>query len=1099
MNTTHKKNTTGLIRKWFTRSVACMALLFAAWSGSAATLTKSASGIWDYNNTLFSSASNWTNNTDTAQFNTKGITINVSTNNGPVGASGLIFPTSGVTFTNQPLQIGAGGISTTPQNNCTLVFSNDLQLTVSQVWSMAPRNSDFAVYGNLSGTGTTANLIFDALGYNGRLILYGSNSLSGTMTVQNTGRLLLDYGATRQNNSKLDPNNALILNNSADIQWQGGAGAFTQAVNGLTISGPGYFYLYRVNSNNVLQVGQITRTGVGSTLLLGNSSGAVTTSSSNQNGIIGAWATTANGWAYNTTDAANGPLAGFLGTNDTNSVVWTTTENVNMNAGTVTMAGNKTINTLRLGGTTSFNLGGNELTLNAGGLMAASATPTLSNGSIQSGLASGELFVYANTVNLTNSATIKDNSATPTVLVKAGANTLVLGGYNTYSGATYVNQGTLLLADGGTLGTNAINVGYNGTLTFNRSDTFSLTNTITGSGNGNGIVQNIGPGVVNLTTSNSIFGLPHIVYNSFQSQMKNTGSGTLNVNLGGTNVFGIIDNSGSGKLTLTGKDAVNTVVSLTVSGSGGGMILTNVSVNTINAGGNQGNMSVIGSAANSVGCYLLIAGTNGPNQQTTYSGGWMYIPSSGNTSSSNNYVMVSEGGVLTNCTLYFGGYAATGPNNGLIITNGGRAYISLGLGVGGSSSNYIYVGGTDSRGNNALLNSNGGVLYVGQGQQGPGAYGNWMKVDQGGVVISVGASIGNGTNCAYNRAQVTGSGLWNVGGSMSVGVGSYIANFNSLLVDNGGMATNITTLNVGVAGLNANNYSNVVSVTSGGLLEVKTGISVANNTGATSSGNYVTNSGGILQFTTATPAISIGNSTQNGIVIADATISYKGLLVAGRVNLTNNWGNSGIGTNGVAWSGNNTLRLHSSAATNSLGWPYVFDTNLGPTNYVNLELLGNSTIYGKGITLGANGSMRLSDAVATISGGVTNFGCIAGSGTVSGLVTMASGSILSPAGTGKLAFSTNLTFTGTSTYNWNYNASTCSVVTVGGTLTLPTTMNLTVIGSGELPADTVFFTWPTGTTAPSTTWNVSPAKYAVKATPTGYVLTIRAGTLIKFY
>jgi hypothetical protein len=30
MDTTHKKNTTGLIRKWFTRGVACMALLFAA-------------------------------------------------------------------------------------------------------------------------------------------------------------------------------------------------------------------------------------------------------------------------------------------------------------------------------------------------------------------------------------------------------------------------------------------------------------------------------------------------------------------------------------------------------------------------------------------------------------------------------------------------------------------------------------------------------------------------------------------------------------------------------------------------------------------------------------------------------------------------------------------------------------------------------------------------------------------------------------------------------------------------------------------------------------------------------------------------------------
>jgi autotransporter-associated beta strand protein len=1126
-----------------------MALLFAAMSVSAVTLTNSTGNItWDYNNTAsFSGSKKWTDNNDAFYNGGQGV-INVDNTYGQVGAYRITFnPPYTCNFTNGLLQIGAGGIfDSLTGGGGNPKFYNNLQLMADQVWSKNNRNQDLQMYGNLSGT---ANLIFDALNYNGRLSLYGSNSLSGTMTVQNAGRLLLDYKVMGQNNSKLDPNSSLILSNSADIQWQGGYN-FTQAVNGLTISGPGYFYLNRVNSNNVLQVGAITRIGVGSTLIFGNPSGAVTTSSTNQNGILGAWATTANtanttnGWAYNATGTANGPLGTFLGTSDTNSAGWTATENVSMtNGALVTLDGSKPINTLRLAGTTNFNLGGNTLTLAAGGLMATAKNSTMSNGYIQSGLASGELFVYANGVNLTNSAIIQDNGATPTILVKAGGGTNIVAGLNTYSGATYVNQGALLVANGANLSTNVINVSYNGTLTFNRTDTLSLSNTFTSYG----IVQNIGSGTLSLTTSNSIFGLP-FTSGFTQPVLQNTGSGTLNVNLIGPNTLGNIANSGSGTLSLTGAGLVNTGVQFTV--SNGGIILTNVSMVMTAVGG----QTVIGSSTISVGNYLLIAGTNGPNSQTTLnnSGGPIFI-GSGGAGCYNNTVMISEGGVLTNSAITLGGgTTASGPNNALIVTNGGQVFARLDKGITGSitalqlgyyagaNSNYVYVGGTDISGNNALLDLGGSALTLGGYSTGyligPGN-GNWVKVDQGGVVTN-GSSIGVGclstssgnylivtnggkvftsgnsyigdhgttsvgnTNGMYNWAQVTGNGsLWSVGGTMAVGNGTNNCNFNSLLVDNGGMVTNITTLNVGVAGGGGNNNSNFVSVTGGGLLEIKTGISIANNTGATSSGNTVTNNGGILQFTTATPAISIKNSTQNGIVITDATISYKGLLVAGRVNLTNNWGNSGIGTNGVVWSGANTLRLHSSAATNSLGWPYIFDTfnPVAPTNYVNLELLGNSAIYGKGVIIGANGSMRLSDAVATISGGVTNFGRIAGSGTISSLVTMAAGSSLSPDGTGTLAFSTNLTFTGTSTYNWNYNASTCSVVSVGGTLTLPATMNLTVNGIGDLPANTVFFTWPTGTTAPSTTWTVSPEKYAVRATPTGYVLTIRAGTVITIY
>jgi len=195
--------------------------------------------------------------------------------------------------------------------------------------------------------------------------------------------------------------------------------------------------------------------------------------------------------------------------------------------------------------------------------------------------------------------------------------------------------------------------------------------------------------------------------------------------------------------------------------------------------------------------------------------------------------------------------------------------------------------------------------------------------------------------------------------------------------------------------------------------------------------------------------------------------------------------------------GNNTLRLNGSTATNTLGRAYEFNTGFGPTNYVNLELLGTSFLKGNGVVIGTNGSMTLiSNAKAVMSGVTTNYGTLAGSGMVSGLVTMASGSILSPAGTGALSFSSNLTFLGTSTYNWNYTASTCSVVKVGGTLSLPGPINLNITGNNALPANPVLFTWQ-GADPALPTWNITPSgKYKVGSSGKSFVLVESAGGML---
>jgi hypothetical protein len=199
----------------------------------------------------------------------------------------------------------------------------------------------------------------------------------------------------------------------------------------------------------------------------------------------------------------------------------------------------------------------------------------------------------------------------------------------------------------------------------------------------------------------------------------------------------------------------------------------------------------------------------------------------------------------------------------------------------------------------------------------------------------------------------------------------------------------------------------------------------------------------------------------------------------------------------VTWLGSNTLRLDGSTATNSWGKPYQFNTGFGPTNYVALELLNTSFVKGNEIVIGTNGTMTLvSGATAVLSGVTTNYGTLAGSGMVSGQVAMASGSVLSPAGTGMLSFSSNLTFTGTSTYNWNYTASTCSVVQVGGGLILAGPINLNITGSNALPANPVLFTWQ-GAAPSLPAWNITPSGiYKVTQSGNSVVLSESSGGLL---
>lgn len=129
-------------------------------------------------------------------------------------------------------------------------------------------------------------------------------------------------------------------------------------------------------------------------------------------------------------------------------------------------------------------------------------------------------------------------------LQKLGAGTLLLSANNTYAGATQINAGTLQIGNGGTtgtLGTGAVSLAASATLAFDRSNTYSVAQAITGSG----WLSQRGTGTTTLLASNSagtveVTGGTLDVNGTLLGDTLRMGNGTLNVdgmfraNAGGT-------------------------------------------------------------------------------------------------------------------------------------------------------------------------------------------------------------------------------------------------------------------------------------------------------------------------------------------------------------------------------------------------------------------------------------------------------------------------------------------------------------------------------------------------------------------------------------
>jgi hypothetical protein len=562
-------------------------------------------------------------------------------------------------------------------------------------------------------------------------------------------------------------------------------------------------------------------------------------------------ATSANFTDPNIWNRAGSP-GGADNTSFTNNLIYTVNftgsvlDNNNLfNGGTVTLnigAGQSWTGTYPSGGwgDAAFQIGSSATATVylAGGTLAA--TNTANNAMIALGYqAKGTLWV-------TNGAVIDNLTRLGTY--PAGQGALIISGSN----STYTNSDAFYVGYGYSSSGNSLVVSNSGSLAVN--STFTVGNNAGNGSGGNSMLLDsnarlwtgAGATIGNSMASNTATVQGGAVWN-LGAQTLYVGNGFATGNVLVVN-GGVVTNVAGVAIGYNGSQSYQNSVTI----SNGGQLFLN-SGNTIflSRAGSSGtyssfNVGGLGAASTVSGGSLSVGEVVGGNSVTVtnatlLSGGWVWI---GNGSASSNTVTVQSGGVwnlggnginvgtsgngnvltvvgggiVTNAGGITLGQSSGSVGNSLAITNGGKFFTGNGLTIGnaaGASNNSFNVGG-------AGLASTATVGSVTVGKN--AAAGNTMTVTNA-TLLSGTTTIGDGSSS--NTATVQAGGLWNLQGN-TVTVGSGAAS------------------------------SNMLWVRSGGILEVGSGGGLITGAGA---GNQITNSGGVYQFSTATPTITTNAGT----------------------------------------------------------------------------------------------------------------------------------------------------------------------------------------------------------------------------------------------
>ncbi len=535
---------------------------------------------------------------------------------------------------------------------------------------------------------------------------------------------------------------------------------------------------------------------------------------------------------------------------------------------------------------------------------------------------------------LTIASPIIDNPTNgPTGLTKSGDGNLILTTANTYSGNTYVNNGTLTIGNGTTVGSiansaaiitgfgenTAISAGTFGTIAFNHSDTVTLPILVSGTG---GLTQ-AGGGTLILAANDTYSGPTTVSAGVLQ-----VGDGTTHGSIANSStvvdnaalVFNRTDNisypgviSGVGSVTKNGSGMLSLAGVSTYSGS------TIISAGTLQLLATSSTNPISGSASISVapGATLDVSA----------------VPSFSLSGSAPSFQALSGSGVVTGSEVVVAasslsprpiGTAGTITLTNNLAVSGGTLNLDV---VAGGTSDLIAVGG------NVVLNS-GFVALTVSGSLANGAYpiikykgavsGNPLSLSvsgfsQVGQDASISTNIPGEVDLLVSRAGVpltwVGDGsinAWDVGQTTNFSNGSSLVFFNNndlpTFDDTGSQSppvaimTNVQPASVTVNTANSYTFTDGTGIGNGSIVGsaslTKTGAgtliveTIDGNSGAT------TINGGIIQVGNNSVSGDLGGGpiTNNGALVYEQPDSRQ---INGVIS----------GTGSLTQAGNATLQL----------------------------------------------------------------------------------------------------------------------------------------------------------------------------------------------